>query len=236
GGVKIVQHHTLIADQSRAAIDCPGGNALDIRVALGSSDEEPATLMQRVESCEIQIPTVHHIESASFGDQYVQDVDVVPFAVGNMDKTGDCAAQIQQRMQLDRRLGRAKRCPRKQRQTQIDGGGVQRIYGVVQLQAQRLGRVQPPCDANQGLGELAVQAPVASLVGIGQIAAREVAAQSQVICLGCVRFQTRLDVPQALAKGDLRERHAQELIQATEGAHVEVGAILRHQTTEGVPR
>src|SRR5882672_5598283 len=69
--------------------------------------------------------------------------------------------------------------------------------------------VQLPCNANQRLGELAVETPVAPLVGIGQVAPREVAAQSQVIRLGRVRFQTRLDVPQALAEGDLGERHAQ---------------------------
>jgi hypothetical protein len=57
-----------------------------------------------------------------------------------------------------------------------------------------------------------------------------------MIGLGCVRFEACLDVPQALAESDLRERHAQELIQTTEGAHVEVAALLRHQTTERVPR
>jgi hypothetical protein len=58
-----------------------------------------------------------------------------------------------------------------------------RVHGVVQFQAQGLRGVQLPCNTNQRLGELAVQAPVASLVGVGQIAAREVAAQSQVIRL-----------------------------------------------------
>jgi hypothetical protein len=49
GGVRIVQHYALIADQSRAAIDCPGGNAPDIRIALGSSDEESTALMQGID-------------------------------------------------------------------------------------------------------------------------------------------------------------------------------------------
>jgi len=138
GGVKIVQHHALIADQSGAAIDWPGSNALDVRVALGSSDEESAALTQCVESGEIQIAPVHHIEGADLGDQDVEYVHVVPFAVGNMDKAGNCASQVQQRMQLDRGLGRAKRGPRKQRQAQIDGGRVQRINGIVQFHAQPL--------------------------------------------------------------------------------------------------
>jgi hypothetical protein len=110
------------------------------------------------------------------------------------------------------------------------------IDGLVQLQAQCVGGVQLPRDPNQGLGELAVQAPVAPLVGIGQIAAREIAAQSEVIRLGGVRFETGLDVPQTLPKSDLRERHTQELVQATERANIEVAAILGHQTTKGMPR
>jgi len=75
-------------------------------------------------------------------------------------------------------LGETKRGPREGRQTQIDRGGTHRIHGVVQFQAHRLGRVQLPCNTNQRFGELAVQPSVASLVDIGQIAAREVAAQS----------------------------------------------------------
>ena len=77
---------------------------------------------------------------------------------------------------------------------------------------------------------------VAPLVGIGQIAARKVAAQSQVARLGRMRVEACFDIARALAKGDLCERHAQELIQAAEGAHIEVASILGDQTTKGVPR
>ena len=36
--------------------------------------------------------------------------------------------------------------------------------------------------------------------------------------------------------GELRERHADELVQATEGAHVEVATVLRYQPTNGMRR
>jgi hypothetical protein len=91
--VEVVQHHGLIADQSRAAFDWPGYNAPDIRVALCSSNEVTAALMQRVESLEIQVPPVRHIEGPGFGDQDVEYLDVEPFAVGNMNKTRDLAAK-----------------------------------------------------------------------------------------------------------------------------------------------
>jgi len=60
--------------------------------------------------------------------------------------------------------------------------------------------------------------------------------QSEVIELGGLRAQAGFDVAQALPIGQLREGKTQKLVQTTEAAHVEVAAILRHQTTKRVPR
>jgi len=57
-----------------------------------------------------------------------------------------------------------------------------------------------------------------------------------MIELGRLRAQTCLDVAQALAVGQLREGHREKLVQATEAAHVEIAAILRHQTAKDMPR
>jgi len=48
--------------------------------------------------------------------------------------------------------------------------------------------------------------------------------------------KTPLDIPQALAVGELRKRHAQKLIEVTEPTNVEIAAILRHQSAKRVPR
>ena len=57
-----------------------------------------------------------------------------------------------------------------------------------------------------------------------------------MIRLGRMGLHARFDIPQALAEGDLREVHAQELIQGTESSHIEVAAVLGDQTAEGMPR
>ena len=49
---------------------------------------------------------------------------------------------IEPRVQRHCRLGRAKRCPWEHRQTQIDGGGIERIQGVGQFHAEVVARVQ----------------------------------------------------------------------------------------------
>ena len=153
-------------------------------------------------------------------------------AVADVDEGRNGSAQVEQRVQLDRRLGRAKRRPRKQRQAQIDGGGVQRIDGLGQIHLQRFVGIEPAGDADQRLRELVVDVPVARFVGVGQCAAADVAPHAQVVELGGLRAQARLDVAQALPVGQLREGHAQELVQAAEAAHIEVAAILRPPSDE----
>src|SRR5450756_1089139 len=74
-------------------------------------------------------------------------------------------------------------------------------------------RIEPPCFNDQGVREIAINAPVALLVGIGQIAACDVPANTEMIEFGLLRAQTDFDVAQALTKRQLRKRHAQVLIQ-----------------------
>ncbi len=140
------------------------------------------------------------------------------------------------KVQLDSRLGGAKLRPREQRQTQIDGSGVQRIDCLVQIDPKGLLGVKPKCDTDQRLREFEVDAPVARFVGVGPCAATDLASNAQVVKLGGLRAQACFDVSETLSIGELREGHAQELVQAAEGAHVEIAAVLDHHAAEGMPR
>src|ERR1035437_9971229 len=55
-----------------------------------------------------------------------------------MNKTGDWATQVKQRVHFDRGLGRAKIRPRKQREAQINGRAVERINRIGQIKAERV--------------------------------------------------------------------------------------------------
>ena len=151
-------------------------------------------------------------------------------------KLGNGSAQVEQRVQLHRRFGVAKLGPGKQRQAQIDGGGIQRIDRLGEIHRKGLLSIEPTRGADQRVGEFGVDAPVARLVGVGQGAAADLAAKTQVVELGGLRAQARLDVAQAFAVGQLCEGHGQKLVQAAEGAHVEIAAIFHHQAAEGMPR
>ena len=135
-----------------------------------------------------------------------------------------------------RALVTPKLCPGEQRQTQIDGGGIHCIDGCGQLQIQRLRTIQLARHADQHAAEVGEDPPVAMLVGMGKIVARDLAAKAHVIQLRLLRAQTGLDVAQALAIGQLRECQTQELIQTREVLDFVVAAIMLHAATKFVQR
>lgn len=103
-GVKAREHDGLIADQAGAAIDGMGITALGFEVGLGTGDKEAFRLVQLIEPIEVDVASVHDVESTGLGQQEIEDIDVVQFAVADMEKRGDVAPQIQQRVQLDAAL------------------------------------------------------------------------------------------------------------------------------------
>ena len=82
--------------------------------------------MQAVESGEIQISTICDIEGSGLVRELVENVDIVNLAGGKDHDGGEVAPQGQQGVQFDGGFVPPKFRPRKQRQTQVDGGRVHR--------------------------------------------------------------------------------------------------------------
>src|SRR5690606_33908996 len=152
------------------------------------------------------------------------------------NKGGNGSTQVQQRVQLHRSLGRAKVGPWEQRQAQVDCRGVQRVDGVVQFQAQRVGGIKFASSVDQPLGEVGVDPPIALLVGIGQSSSSDALAQSHVIKLCGLCRQAAFYVSQTLSIRKLRERHHAELLGAGKGAYPAIAAIPLNDSIEGAPR
>jgi hypothetical protein len=102
----------------------------------------------------------------------------------------------------------------KQGQAQIDGGGVERIGSLIEIRAKRIIRIQAAGPPDQDLCEIGENPPVVPLVGVGQRGPRYLAPNAQMVQAVWRGSQASLDVPQALAVGQLRESHAQKLIPA----------------------
>ena len=126
--------------------------------------------------------------------------------------------------------------PRKQRQAQIDGGGVQSIDRVAQLHVQAFVGIKLPRLGNQPVGELRVNPPVARLVGIGQRRPPHRLAKTHVVELRGLSRQARFDIAQTFPIGQLRERHGAILLGTVQRSHPEVAAVPRNDPPERAPR
>src|SRR5574337_2072709 len=92
--------------------------------------------MQGMEPGEVDIAAVHDVAAAGLEGDPVEHVHIVAFAVRDMNEGRNSAPQIEQRMELDRALAYAKARPGEERQTQIDGGRIERIDRMRQFQAE----------------------------------------------------------------------------------------------------
>ena len=153
----------------------------ELRIALGSRDKEASRCLNRIQTREVQIASIHKLDSARFDRQVVQHID---------------------------------RC--------------------VQIHAQRVVRVQRTSQTNQGLTQVGVDLPRVRGVRIGQRVARDgVAAKAHVIQARSLSPQIDLDVPQALAVGELCEGHCKELIQTSEVLDFAISAVAFDATGKG---
>jgi hypothetical protein len=209
------QYARLIAqDVARGSIDWMRIAPFELGIAFCSGNKEGVRHMQLVQPGKIQIAAIRQILRAGFDHQIVEDVDLVGLAVGDVNEAGDGAAQIEQRLQFDGRLGGSKRCPWIHRQAQIDRGGIERIDRRVEAHAQRFVGIQRAGYRNQMLGQIGIDLPGARRIRIGQRIARNGrAAKSHVVQPVCLRTQIDFDIAQRFSMGQLRKRHREELIQ-----------------------
>ncbi len=226
---RLIAHHAGVDSVDRLRVA-----PLELSVALGTRHEEGARLMNHKQALEVQVVPVEQIERSRLQSQLVQRIDFVRLAICEVNESGNRAPQIQQRVQLDSSLGRAKRCPRKHRQTQIDGRCIEGIDHYVQIERQWLAGVQRPGQANQVLGQIGVDLPWAHRIRIGQRVARDrLAAKAHVIQPLALSAQVDFDIAQGLAVGQLGEGHGIELIQAVEVLDFEVAVVVGHTAAKG---
>src|ERR1700679_791612 len=123
--------------------------ALEQNVGFCPHDEESCAEGEDVEALEIHIAAIDDVECTGLRQNLVEDFDIVYFAVGNADKRGDIAVQVEQRMHLDRAFVLAELGPRKQRKAQVNGGRIQRVQALIQFDADWVGRVERSRETNQ---------------------------------------------------------------------------------------
>ena len=147
------------------------------------------------------------------------------FAVGDADKRGNVAVQVQQRVQFHRPLVPAKLRPGKQRETEVDGGGIEGIQTVVQIHAHPILRIQRSGSVNQLVREIGEDAPVVSLIGVCQCRARDPASEPHAVEFAAHRSQAGFDVTETFAVSELSEGHREILIPARQLSMMAIAII-----------
>ena len=207
--------------------------SFEFGVAFGAGHKEGLGLVNDKKPCEIQITPIHQIKRPGLQHQIVHDVDLVRLAVGNVNEAGDVASQIEQRMQFDRRLGRAKRRPGEHRQAQVDGACVERVNRSIEFQSKRFLGVQGTRQANQVLGEIGIDLPRASGVCIGQRVARNrLTTETHVVQPTSLCAQVDFDVAQGFPVRQLRKGHSEELVQAREVFDLVFAPVIGHAASK----
>ena len=141
------------------------------------------------------------------------------------DDGGKVALQGQQRVKFDGGLVPSKRGPRKQREAQVNGGGVQRIGGGLEFKTERFIGVEGGGLLDEDVGKVGKDAPVSFFVGVGQRAAGSGLPDAGVIEFGAEGRQTGFDVAQTFSPRELGERQHEKLFVGGQFADAEVAVV-----------
>ncbi len=224
-GVKSGQHHGLIETQAGGFVHGAGVTAGAAEVLLGAGDEESAALVEAMPAGEVEVAAIHDVERAGFPDELVKDVDVMNTARGDNDDRGKVALERQQGVEFDGGFVLPKRGPRKEREAEVNGGGVQGIGGSLEFKTERLIGVKRGGLLDEDVGEIGKDAPVPIFVGIGQRAAGGGLADAGVIEFRAEGRQAGFDVAQTFAPSQLGERQHEELFISGEFADTAVAVV-----------
>ncbi len=224
-GLQAGQHDGLVETQAGGFVHRPGVTAGATEILLGPGDEESAALMNPMPAGEVQVAAIHDVKRTGIPDELVEDVDIMHNASGDNDDGGKVALQGQQCVEFDGGLGTAEGGPRKEREAEVNGGGIQRISRGLEFKAERFIGIERGGLLDEDLGEIGKDTPVPLFVGHRQSVAGSGLADAGVIELWAEGRQTGFDVAQAFAPGQLCKRQHEELFVGGQLADAEVAVV-----------
>ena len=224
-GVKAGEYHGLVETQAGGFVNGAGVTACAAEVLFGAGDKESAALVDAIPAGEVEVAAIHDVERSGVPDQLVEDVDIMNTACGDNDDRGKVSLESQQGMEFDGGLVLPKRGPGKQRETEVNGSGVQRIGGGLEFKTERLIGVKRGSLPDEHLSKIGKDTPVAIFVGIGQSAAGGGLADAGVVEFGAEGRQAGFDVAQTFAPSQLSKRQHEEVFVSGEFADAAVAVV-----------
>ena len=216
GGTILLQADDVVAPQTRGRIDRLGMEPTTAQVFSGANDEPGAGLFDGIEPPPVEVTPVHQVESTGFPGQLIQPKHFLKVGQTDQHLRGQRRVQFELGVNFDAGTFRVETRPGIDRQAQIDDAGVQGVNRLVQIQHHRFVGVKLARVANEVLGQIGEDAPVARGQRVGQRAALDGLAQTQVVELVAAGVETRFDVAQAFAPGQLGKDQTDELLPSGE--------------------
>ena len=202
---------------------------------LHPGHEEQTLGAPAAEECEVVVGPVHGDERARIQVQRSGDLDIGPFGLGDQHVGRHVVVVVEQDVDFDSTLGATELGPRKEPQTQRDGGRVQRQELSAELKFRRPVVPQHALGAEplQGRPEQVLEeAGRTVLGGVGERGLLRCLIDAQVGELAQAAGQAVADLAQGVGLSQLAEQHGHELSPAGEPLRTALGAVSLDQCRE----
>ena len=201
----------LVAAHTAGLVDWARLTEVESRIAFRPNDEVGVSAFDSKESSEVEVSSIKDIDTPSLNEHPIHEVDVMHRTVCDLYKDWDRASQVDLSMELYRGFGLTEMSPRKHRQAQINGGSIDRINHLVNIQPVGVLAVKASGLADENLRECFVNTPVPVLVSISQISPRDVTTDAHGVEMR-TPSQASFNVTKTLSESDLSKSHRKKLI------------------------
>jgi len=151
-----LEDDNLIALDSGGFVDGLGVEAFSAEVCFCPSDKECRCPVDLVEAGKIDIAAIHDVNGPQLDDHLVEDIDIVDFSRGDDHHGRNVSMQIQEGMEFDCPFAFPELGPREKGQTEVDGGRIQGINRLIQLDAEQIGGVKLSGFRNKDSSEVGI--------------------------------------------------------------------------------
>lgn len=155
----------MVADHPDAGIGLAPCQALEAHALFGTGYEGRASLMESCKVREFAVTAIDDIKGAVLGNELIEDVHIVECTIATMQESRDNRGQIDHSVERECRLGWMERCPLKQRQTQLYGGGLEFVDCIRRSNVEGIVRLEVACRHDEPLCKRGIDTRIARRIG-----------------------------------------------------------------------
>ena len=191
--------------------------------------------MDGVQSGKIDLTTIHCINGVFADWHLVEHFDIGNLGGCDRDIRWDRAPQVNERVHLYPSFCFAKFGPWKQRQTQIDHGGIKGKEWLLQISGDSLIPVKTLSYTDKNVAKVLKDSVIATFIGIGESRPGNRATKTDVIEFVSMGIETGFNVTQTLTSRHLSVSQTEELIESGESLYPVLSSIPANAKIEVVP-